>query len=65
MRKKRTSTPEATSGEWFVWDFDYHECCECGLTHKVRKRIRKGQFQENWTVDPAETRKARRARKKA
>jgi hypothetical protein len=33
-----------TDGEWFVMP-DYHVCCKCGLTHRVRIRVRKGRIE--------------------
>ena len=42
-----------------------HECCSCGLVHRVYYKLERGVVFERWRVDKRETAKARRARKKA
>ena len=53
-------------GEWIKsGSFTHHECCGCGLVHAVDYKLQDGELFERWNTDPVETRKARRAMKKA
>jgi hypothetical protein len=58
-------TKHLTDGEWVKsGDYTHHECCDCGLVHIVRYKLKDGELWEQWTTDRPQTRKARRARKK-
>ena len=38
-----------------------HECCDCGLVHRVEYKLERGMIFERWRVDRAETKRARAA----
>ena len=49
-------------GEWLdVGKFRLHECCDCGLVHRVSYRIHDGRLQESWKRRDAKAK--RKARK--
>ena len=44
--------------------FTHHECCDCGLVHRVDFKLSDtGKLMERWYRDAKETRKARSKRK--
>lgn len=46
---------------WYVvGHHDLHECCDCGLVHKVKYKFEKGRIWESWERDEHETRKSRK-----
>lgn len=55
------TTYQVTDLEWLpIGQFQKHECCDCGLTHRIKYRIHEGVMQEQWTRDEKETRKQRK-----
>ena len=65
-------TIQVYDGRWYrLGNVELHECCDCGLVHRVDHRLERGMIFERWRVDRLETRRARaalkpkRARKKA
>lgn len=57
-------TSQLYEGEWSpVKNKWFHECCECGLVHRVKYKIENGVLYEMWNVHRAETRQARKRRK--
>lgn len=58
--KQRTVHME--SDTWYLDKFDRHECCDCGLEHRVKYGVEKGRIFTNWTRDDrATTRNRKRA----
>ena len=54
------TTYQVTDYEWLpIGKFTKHVCCDCGLAHKIRYRIKDGSMQEQWTRDEKETDKER------
>jgi hypothetical protein len=59
-------TIQVFEDKWYrVGYVPLHECCGCGLVHRVEYKLERGMIFERWRVDRKETDKARRARKKA
>lgn len=58
-------TIQIEDGKWYrLGNVELHECCGCGLVHRVDHRLERGMIFERWRVDARETAKARKARKK-
>ena len=48
-------------GSWYKLDDTYlHQCCGCGLVHKIDFKLENGVLFQRFAVDEKETRKARR-----
>ena len=66
QRKKNSNAADATQvmeESWYaVGHHDLHECCDCGLVHRVSYNWEDGRLWENWKRDERETRKARKLR---
>ena len=60
MKEKQQESYQVTDGEWLdVGTYKQHECCDCGLVHRIRYRIHEGKSQESWTRNDRATAKAR------
>jgi len=46
---------------WYLDKFTQHECCDCGMVHKVQYVVEKGRILTNWKVDRRATNKNRKA----
>lgn len=54
------TTYQVTDLEWLnIGKFKQHVCCDCGLTHKIKYRIKDGVMQEQWTRDEKATKQER------
>jgi folate-dependent phosphoribosylglycinamide formyltransferase PurN len=66
--KKREHSYQIYDGVWYKLQHGkppyYHECCGCGLVHRTDYKLDRGTIYYQWTVDPAQTRKARALRAK-
>lgn len=64
-RSRNTNRDAATQvyeEDWYaVGHHDLHECCDCGLVHRVTYRFERGRLLERWQRDPKATARARRA----
>lgn len=62
--KSRSAYEQIHSGKWFVmpdlWDF---ACCHCGLTHRIKARLRDGKIEMQMHVNGPATGGRRRALK--
>ena len=57
---------QITDGEWVKsGKFTHHECCDCGLVHKIDFKLIDGELHEQWIRDEKETRKARKRKPRA
>jgi len=61
MTKKREHEYQLTDGRWYQVAHGkppyLHECCECGLVHRVEFKIENGRIWERWTIDESKRRK--------
>lgn len=71
---KREAPIQIVDGTWYAVAFRNmsdgadpftEECCHCGLVHEVEYKVENGRFWVRYTVNKAETRKARARRKRA
>lgn len=45
---------------WYLDKFAKHECCDCGLVHKVKYVVENGRILTQWKRDTRETNKVRK-----
>jgi len=61
MTKKRAHEYQLTDGAWYQIAHGkppyHHECCECGLVHRVEFKVENGRIWERWTIDEQKRRK--------
>lgn len=61
----RLKTIQVYEHKWYrLGNVPLHECCGCGLVHRIEYRLERGMIFERWLVDDRETSKARRALKR-
>ena len=64
-RGKDEPSTQVQEEKWYaVGHHTLHECCDCGLVHRVSYNWENGRLWENWKRDDHETRKARATREK-
>jgi hypothetical protein len=67
VTKKKFDHFQVVEGRWYciAWGSEpfLEECCDCGLVHKVRYRLRRGRIEVSYKVDPRRTKAARKLRK--
>jgi len=57
----KTVYEQSCDGEWeFVPKDGYVQCCDCGLVHRIKHRIRNGFREWRWTRDNRRTAQSRR-----
>lgn len=65
-KKKREHTVQLIDGVWYRLANGrppyHHECCDCGLVHKVAYKVENGLVWEQWTRDEKQTKAARKRR---
>lgn len=64
--KVRSGYIQRRDGEWFDTEREHKlACCDCGLIHLLKFRVRKGKIQMQATRDNRATAQRRRGMKKA
>lgn len=59
-KKIKVRTTHMIDNEWYlVGKYDYHECCDCSLVHRVELKWDNGKLWEKWTRDDTQTQIAR------
>lgn len=65
--KRKPRTIQLIDGKWYRLAHGgppfWHECCSCGLVHKVAYKVENGSIWEQWTMDDELTDEARKASK--
>jgi hypothetical protein len=65
-RKQREHKYQLTDGTWYKSAHGrppyLHECCDCGLTHRIEYKYEQGAVWERWTIDEKETQRSRKLR---
>jgi hypothetical protein len=68
VTKRKFDHFQVVEGKWYsiAWGAEpfLEECCDCGLVHQVRYRLRRGRIEVSYRVDAKHTRAARKLRKK-
>lgn len=54
-------TVHMSSESWYLDKFDRHECCDCGLEHRVKYEVDKGRIFTKWDRDDKATARNRKA----
>lgn len=59
-KKIKVRTTHMIDNEWYpVGKYDYHECCDCSLVHRVELKWDNGKLWEKWIRDDTQTQVAR------
>lgn len=68
VTKRKFDNFQVVEGRWYsiAWGKEpfLEECCDCGLVHKVKYRLRRGRIEVSYSVDQRRTKAARRLRKR-
>ena len=55
---------ELEDGKWYrLGHFEFHECCDCALVHRVETKLERGVLWTRWIRDEDQTKQARKEAK--